>query len=224
MPPLVVALAVSIVCNFALVFLALHFRNYSRALVSDMELIGRLVRERREEATRHPSWLPTSRDTLPFDESHLDALNEAASELAGKRLGADAEVGFRWIGLSFSTASFWAESPSAQKGANIIVSAGHAPWISGAIERAVLPWMVGVLPTPWRQDHTWRPLLLDSWKIEEPYHGEVILFGPPYGPQRAPYRWTVQYMPVVNGVKGISRQYIWDGSRPQLVGRRARDY
>lgn len=206
--PLSIALALSVIANLALVTAALHFRNYSRALVNDMELIGEMMRER-ATAQRPVSWLPIDPDTLPFSDGDLDAMHESALAEARKRLGSDAQVGLRWIGLSIGTASFQAFSLGAHKTASLLAYANGPPELFN-IKRADQP-PERTHSRPWRSDTTWRPLLLQSWRAEEPFAGQLILWpSPPYGRARPPYLWTVQYMPITEGVFGPSRHYIWN--------------
>jgi hypothetical protein len=210
-------LIASLFVNLLLAFLAIRGWRYARALESDMELIGRMMRERREPG---PPWVPNNAGVLPVTNATLEEMFERGTAVAREQVASDAQLGVGWITLSRPLVSFNGFSPGGQKRFRVWCVPGQLPALVHVERRtdSVYP----IEDPHWRRDATWPELILRSWAVESPFEGDVTLW-----PRHEQYRqvrvgeglWEIEYAPVHDGVRGKGTRYVLAGGELQRVGR-----
>jgi hypothetical protein len=201
---LLIALALSLVVNLVLLVLAIRARSYAKALESDMELIGNLMRERREPA---PPWLPDKDGRMPIANADLERTFEDALALA-RTLGADAQLGVGWIDLSRPQVSFNGFSQSGRKRFRIWCDPRGGCSIV-QLERSE----ASRYPTDepqWRADSTWQELIRKAAAREEPFRGNVMLWPrrDGNGETRVGGLWRIEFRRTTDGVIDQPTSYI----------------
>lgn len=195
------ALVVAFPAAVAFAVLWLRARAYAAALVSDMELIGRMMRERHSEPA---PWLPDAHGVLPIDNGTFEDAYREVLQVAKTIVGTDAEVGIGWLSLSGALMDFHAFSPSGQKEVRIWWRPSAQPATIGArrADRSTYP-VHQSDQMPWRIDPSWRDLVTLSFAAESPFHGDVTLW-PIHGSAGVALgepSWQVEYRREDGGVR-----------------------
>ncbi len=200
---LLVALALSIVVNLLLLVIAIRAKSYSKALEADMELIGNMMRERRQPAA---PWLPDANGHLPVSNADFERCLEDALAI-GRTIGPDARLGVGWIDLSTPNISLNGFTVGGQKRFRVWCDPKNGCNVV-QLERsstAVYP-----LDEPqWRTDSSWADLVKKAWTAEAPFDGHVLLW--PRRDTTAPSpagMWRAEFRRVTTGVVGRPTSYV----------------
>lgn len=199
---LVVALVIALVVDLALLFLLIRARSYANVLVADMELIGNLMRERREPA---PPWLPDEDGHLPVSNADFERFFEDALTLA-RSVAADTALGVGWIALSQPQISFNGFTQSGRKRLRIWCDPKNGCQIVQLerSETSVYP----IVEPQWRTDSSWGELVTKAIAVEAPFEGSIMLWPQASALPTRTGQWRVEFRRETEGTVDRPTSYV----------------
>lgn len=199
---LVVALLVALIVDLVLLVVAIRAKAYAKALEGDMELIGNMMRERREPA---PPWLPDKEGRLPVSNADFERMFDDAMTHA-QTVGADAQLGVAWIELARPLLAFNGFTQTGRKRFRVWCDPKNGCQIVH-VERSDTA-RYPIDEPQWRQDSTWTELVRQATAVEEPFDGMVTMWPRRSSTPVGAGLWRIEFRRDEAGMIDMPRPYV----------------